>query len=550
MEKNIELGEAIRNVGFTGDVLDSTPDLIKYENDTSLFELRPEVAVKPKNAEDIKKLVSFVTNHKAENPTLSLTARAAGTGMAGGALNDSIIVDVSNMNHIKEVTAERAIVEPGVFYRDMDKVTKEKGVIMPSFPASRMLCAVGGMTGTNASGEMTLTYGSTREWVKRLKVVLSDGNEYEFGPLTVAELDEKKKLQTLEGDIYRQMHELLERDYDLIKAAKPKVAKNSTGYALWEVWDRKTFDLTRLFTGSEGTLGIFTEIEFALIKPNEHRKLIVVFLKDLSILPRVIATILSRKPETFETYDDRVIKFIMRFFPDFLKAMKTGLIKLAVSFIPEAIMVLKGGFPRLVLLAEFTGSTEEDASQKAHAAFKDLGQFHLQMEIMETAKDSERFWTMRHESFNILRKHSGKRKTAPFIDDIIVSPEKLPDFMPRLDKIMAEYNLTYTIQGHIGDGNFHIFPLMDMHNAKDREIVMELGQKVFDLVFEFGGSMSGEHNDGLIRTAYLRQMYGDKIYSLFEETKNIFDPKNIFNPGKKVYGHDLAYIKDHIDKVY
>jgi len=115
---------------------------------------------------------------------------------------------------------------------------------------------------------------------------------------------------------------------------------------------------------------------------------------------------------------------------------------------------------------------------------------------------------------------------------------------------MAEYKLTYTIQGHIGDGNFHIFPLMNLHNARDRDIVMELSQKVFDLVFEFGGSMSAEHNDGLVRTAYLRQMYGEKIYHLFEETKNIFDPKNIFNPGKKVYGHDLAYIKEHIDKVY
>lgn len=550
MEKNIELAEVIRKAGFEGEIFSDTPSLIKYENDTSLFELRPALAVKPKSADDIKKLVSFVANKKDEDQTLSLTARAAGTGMAGGALNDSIIVDVENLSHIKSVTTKRAIVEPGVYYRDMDKSTKEQGVIMPSFPASRNLCAVGGMTGTNASGEMTLTYGSTREWVKRLKVVLSDGNEYEFGPLSLAELEEKKKLKTLEGDIYRGMHALLEKDYDIIKSAKPSVSKNSTGYALWDIWDRKTFDLTKLFVGSEGTLGIFTEIEFVLTKPKEHRKLIVIFLRDLNMLSTLISKVLSYKPETFETYDDRVIQFILRFFPDFVRVMKTGLIKLGLSFIPEVIMVLKGGFPKLVMLAEFTGDTEEEASQKAQAAFEDLKQFHLQVEIMQTPKEAERFWTMRHESFNILRKHSGKNKTSPFIDDIIVNPAKLPEFMPRLDKVMAEYKLTYTIQGHIGDGNFHIFPLMNLHNARDRDIVMELGQKVFDLVFEFGGSMSGEHNDGLIRTAYLRQMYGEKIYSLFEQTKNIFDPKNIFNPGKKVYGHDLAYIKDHIDKVY
>ncbi|MDO8604640.1 MAG: FAD-binding oxidoreductase [bacterium] len=550
MEKVINIDGALRETDFEGQILSAEGDLIPYENDASLFELRPAVAVRPKDATDIKKLVSFVASKKSEDSSLSLTPRAAGTGMAGGALNDSVIVDVGDMNHIRSVSAERAIVEPGVFYRDMDKATKELGVIMPSFPASRNLCAVGGMTGTNASGEMTLTYGSTRDWVKRLKVVLSDGNEYEFGPLTPSELEEKKKMQTLEGAVYRGMHTLLEDNYDVIKKAKPNVAKNATGYALWEVWDRETFDLTKLFVGSEGTLGIFTEIEFALIKPREHRKLIVIFLRDLGILSTLIGKVLSHKPETFETYDDRVIKFILRFLPDFIKAMKTGLIKLGLSFIPEVIMVLKGGFPRLVLLAEFTGETDEKATEKAQAAFADLKQFHLQMEIMQTPKESERFWTMRHESFNILRKHSGKNKTAPFIDDIIIAPEKLPHFMPRLDKIMAEYKLTYTIQGHIGDGNFHIFPLMNLHNARDRDIVMELGQKVFDLVFEFGGSMSAEHNDGLIRTAYLRQMYGDKIYSLFEQTKNIFDPQNIFNPGKKVYGHDLAYIKDHLDKVY
>ncbi len=550
MENNIQTADAIRKVGFEGEVLHDTASLIRYENDTSLFELRPALAVKPKNTDDIKRLVTFVASHKIENPMLSLTPRAAGTGMAGGALNDSIIVDVGNMNHIRSVTTERVIVEPGVFYRDMDLATKEKGVIMPSFPASRNICAVGGMTGTNASGEMTLTYGSTENWVKRLKVVLSDGNEYEFGPLTTAGLEEKKKLTTLEGDIYRRMHELLEEHYDIIKNAKPKVAKNSTGYALWNVWDRKTFDLTKLFVGSEGTLGIFTEIEFALIKPKEHRKLVVIFLRDLSKLSEIVTKMLTYKPETFESYDDHTFQFAIRFFPDIVRSLKTGIVKLGLSFIPEAFMILKGGFPKLVLLAEFTGDSEEEATQKANLAFQDLKQFPVQIEIMKTQKDAEKFWTIRHESFNLLRNHGGSDKTAPFIDDIIVAPEKLPEFLPKLAEVMKEYKLTYTIAGHIGDGNLHIIPLMNLRNARDRDIVMELSKKVFDLVFSFGGSMSAEHNDGLIRTAYLRQMYGDKIYSLFEETKNIFDPQNIFNPGKKVYGHDLAYIKDHIDKVY
>lgn len=550
MEKNNQTADLVREAGFQGEILTDPESLVRYENDTSLFEVRPALAVKPKDANDIKKLVSVVAHNKHADSSLSLTARAAGTGMAGGALNESIIVDVANMNHIKNVTEERAVVEPGVFYRDMDTATKEKGVIMPSFPASRNLCAVGGMTGTNASGEMTLTYGSTENWVKRLKVILSDGNEYELKPLSTSELEEKKKGNTLEGEIYRRMHELLETNYDAIKAAKPKVAKNSTGYALWNVWDRQTFDLTKLFVGSEGTLGIFTEIEFALVKPKEHRKLVVIFLHDLAILPQVVSKVLQYKPETFESYDDHTFQFAIRFFPDIVKSLKTGIVKLGLSFIPELFMVLKGGFPKLVLLAEFTGDSEEEANERANAAFAELKQLPVQLEVMRTQKDAEKFWTIRHESFNLLRKHGGDDKTAPFIDDIIVAPEKLPEFLPKLAEIMSEYKLTYTIAGHIGDGNLHIIPLMNLRNVRDRDIVMELGQKVFDLVFEFGGSMSAEHNDGLVRTAYLRQMYGDKIYGLFEETKNIFDPQNIFNPGKKVYGHDLSYVKDHIDKVY
>jgi len=172
------------------------------------------------------------------------------------------------------------------------------------------------------------------------------------------------------------------------------------------------------------------------------------------------------------------------------------------------------------------------------------------MEIMQTSAQAEKFWKMRHDSFNIMRKHSGKNKTAPLVDDIIVDTKKLPEFLPKLEEIMAKYKIVYTIQGHIGDGNFHIFPLMDLHEERYRDMIMEITEKVFDLVFAFGGSMSAEHNDGYIRTPYLRQMYGDKIISLFEETKKIFDPQNIFNPGKKVHGYDLKWVKEHIDKDY
>ena len=537
--------------GFTGEILDTQNDLQKYENDASIFEVRPSLVLRPKTARDIEHAVRTISKYKVENPQLSLTPRAAGTGMAGGALTESIVLEVGTMNAIKEITDNYVVAEPGVFYRNLEHATLARNRIMPTYPASKDLCAIGGMVGTNASGEKTLTYGSTEHYVRKLKVVLADGNEYTFGPLTVSELEAKKSLSTFEGEIYRKMHKLLEDNYDSIKASKPRVTKNSTGYALWNVWDRRTLDLTKLFTGSEGTLGVTTEITFGLVEPKKYSKVLVIFLKDLTTLPGIVTSVLVHKPESFESYDDNTFKFAIRFFPDIVKSLKAkGLITLGLRFIPEFFMVLTGGVPKLVLLAEFTGNNEGEILDRAEQAQKSLEQFNIKTHITTSKGDAEKYWTIRHESFNLLRHHGGKKRTAPFIDDIIVSPEYLPEFLPRLTALMDEYKLVYTIAGHIGDGNLHIIPLMDLRNAPERDVIMKLAQKVFDLTFEFGGSMSAEHNDGMIRTPFLKQMYGETIYKLFEDTKNIFDPLHIFNPGKKVFGKDMNYLKEHIDKVY
>jgi len=159
--------------------------------------------------------------------------------------------------------------------------------------------------------------------------------------------------------------------------------------------------------------------------------------------------------------------------------------------------------------------------------------------------EERKYWTLRRQSFNLLRKHVRGRRTAPFIDDVIVKPEKLAEYLPRLNEIMDEYKLIYTITGHVGNGNFHIIPLMNIKDAIAKNIIPELMKKVNDLTFEFEGSITAEHNDGLIRSPFLKQMYGDKIYGFFEDTKKIFDPNNIFNPGKKV-NSDFSYALEHL----
>jgi FAD/FMN-containing dehydrogenase len=532
---------------FNGEVFDDEKTRHAYENDASLFEVMPELVVYPKDVGDIKSLVSLVSEHKKDNPKLSITARAAGTGMSGGSLNESIILDVTkHINHIGDVKNDSVTVEPGTFYRDMEKETLKSNLLMPSYPASKDLCAVGGIVSNNSSGEKTLNYGCTRDYVQKLKAILSDGNEYEFGPLTKDELDSKMAQQDFEGQIYRDVFNLVTSNESLIKNAKPNVSKNSTGYAIWEVWDGKMFNLSKLIVGSQGTLGIVTEATFKLIQPKTHSTLLVMFLKNFDNLSEIVNKTLEHKPESFESYDDHTFSLAVKFFPDMVRSLKTGIISLGFRLIPEFFMILTGGLPKLVLLAEFTGDTKEEVKEKAQKAQKDLKKFNIKSRITNSEKDSGKYWTIRRESFNLLRHHVKKGRTAPFIDDTVIRPESLPEFLPRLNEIMDNYDITYTIAGHIGNGNFHIIPIMDFTQPESKKIFEELSEKVFDLVFEFGGSMSGEHNDGIVRTPYLKKMYGEEVYSIFVKIKNIFDPQNIFNPGKKI-GGTWDYTMKHLD---
>ncbi len=547
------------------DVFPQTLDRVSH--DASIFEVKPKALVKPIDSEDIKALVNYASNNKG----VSITVRSAGTDMSGGPLGESIILDMTaHFDQIKEVRKGKAITQPGVYYREFDKATiAHGGQILPSYPASRELCTVGGMVANNSAGEKTLTYGQTERYVKRLKMICADGKEYEFSPLTIHQLEQHKKFPSFESEIYRKMHDLIITNKDLIEKARPTVSKNSCGYFLWNVEyeidssngkPEKVFDLTKLIVGSQGTLGIITEIEFALVKPKPHSRLLVILLKDIQHLGMIAKKVLEYKPESFESYDDHTFKVALRFLPTLLRRMKGSFITTAFRFIPEMLTVLRGGVPKLVLMAEFTGDSEDEALKKVNDAYQALQAFDEGLRVLDhkhekifsritkNDRDAEKYWVIRRESFNMLRQHAKNLRTAPFIDDFVVNPEKLPEFLPRLYKILDEYkSLTYTIAGHIGDGNFHIIPLMDLHDFKSHKIIEELSVKVYTLVHEYEGSIAGEHNDGIIRTPFVKMQYGDDMYRLFEQVKKIWDPKGIFNPGKKV-GGTLEYAFRHIVK--
>lgn len=547
--------DALKKAGFEGDIDNSSELRDLYSHDASMFEIRPELVVAPKHAEDVERLVAVAKQTKTEIKNLSLTARSAGTDMSGGAINESVIVDFKKyFNKIERIGQESAQVQPGVYFRDFDARAKEKGVLMPTYPASRDLCTVGGMVNNNSGGEKSIEFGQTANFVNELEFVFADGKARKVGPITKAELDKKMKQKDFEGEVYRKVFELVDKNYDEIKAAKPKVSKNATGYNLWDVWDRETgiFDLTKAIVGGQGTLGFVTDIEFRVTHARSDEGLLVVFVKDMKRLGELIKVIADKKPSRFESFDDNTLILSIRFMPYFLKFLgPVKFLNLVIRLIPDALLLLRG-VPRLVLMVSIKGDNPEEIKDKIHALRKELDEKRSYYGIsgFEEApyeRQGEKFWIMRRYSFQILRSKVKDKHTAPFIDDLVVNPEHLADFLPKIRRIIKKYKLFATIAGHMGDGNFHIIPLMNIENKAERDTILPAMKEVNELVLSYGGSLSGEHNDGLIRGPWLEQMYGEKIVGYFKELKGIFDPQGIFNPNKKADA-TWAYTTKHFRK--
>ncbi len=551
-----EISSGLVKAGFKGEIDDTSTSLDFYSHDASMFELRPKLIVKPKDAKDVEKLVKFVSEKKKTNKDLSMTGRSAGTDMSGGAINDSVIVDFrEHFTKIEKITDNSAQAQPGVLYRDFEPETLKHKALMPSYPASRDLASIGGMVNNNSGGEKSLEFGKTEDFVTELSFVFADGVERDVKPLNKAELQKKMKQKDFEGQVYAQLYKLIEANYDKIKAAKPKVSKNSTGYNLWDVWDRDTgiFDLTKLIVGAQGTLGFVTDIHFRLVPSRAHSGLLVLFMKDMDDLGEVINKVLEFKPATFESFDDATLWLSIRFMPSFYKMLGLkGFLHLIFSLIPDGVQLLRG-IPKLILMVEFNGDSEDEVRQKVHDLHKALAPLRGRYEINGFEEDateakSEKFWLMRRYSFQLLRSKVKDKHTAPFIDDFVVPPKKLTVFLPQLRQIIKKYGLFATVAGHMGDGNFHVIPLMKLEDPIDRAKILPAMKEVNNLVIKYGGSVSGEHNDGLVRGPWLEAQYGSEVLKIFQAAKSIMDPEHIFNPHKKAnasWDYSFKHIREH-----
>ena len=530
---------------LSGDVTTDPQTLYEHSFDWSAVQIIPQAVVYPRTVEDIRHLVDYVRENKSNDPALSITCRSAGTDVTGGPLNESLILDF--MRYFTKLKIEQgyARVQPGVYYRDFDRETMRVRLFLPSAPESKDICALGGMIANNSGGQKTLRYGKTKDYVEELTVVLQDGSECVFSKISEPELEEKKRLNSFEGKIYREMHQLLVDNYDELQRAAPSVSKNSTGYNLWEVWDRekRTFDLSKVFVGSQGTLGIITEAKIRLIRPKEHAKVVSVFVPDSQCLPNVITRLLPIELESLELYDQSAIVLLTEHLPTLAAELGKVAIPTGLKFLPDLALLLKNR-AQFILTAEVAEHTVEQVNEKIAKVKAVLSELEVDYHEVHSEREAEKYHAMRKASFPVLH---GLDRLEPltFIDDVVVDPARLGDFLPRLKEILNRNQVKHTFIGHIGNGNLHVITLMDLENPQIAEINDRITQEVNELVTEFGGSISGEHNDGRVRGPFLELMYGKRVVDCFRQTKQIFDPRGIFNPGNKV-GADWSHTLEHL----
>ncbi|MGB9609077.1 MAG: FAD-binding oxidoreductase [Minisyncoccia bacterium] len=349
----------------------------------------------------------------------------------------------------------------------------------------------------------------------------------------------------------KKIYNLINSNYDLILNSKPRVSKNSTGYNIWNVYDKnkKIFNLSQIFVGAQGTLGIVTEAKLKLIPKTKYSKLVVAFINDLNLVPQIVNEILKFNPESLESFDDKTLNVAFKFFFSLIKIVGTNIFSLAFSFLPELLMVLRGGMPKMILLIELTGDDLNEIENNALQIKNQLNVLKIKSRIINNENETKKYWAIRRYSFKLLHGAIKNKTAIPFIDDFVVLPKDLPEVLPKVNAILEKHKdkFIYTIAGHPGNGNFHIIPLADLRDEETRKLIPIIMEEVYKIIIQFNGSLSGEHNDGLIRTPYLKMMYNEKIIKIFEEIKTIFDPENIFNPGKKVF-YDEKFILNHIRK--
>jgi len=504
-----------------GEVMTSTDARRYFATDASIFQVAPSVVVYPRAESDVRKIARFTWQLAERGRKIPVTARGSGTDLSGAAIGSGVlIVFPAHLNRIVELDGKTGFVtvEPGINFGKLQQTLLTHERFLPPAPASAEYSTIGGAVANNASGERSVKYGSMREYVEKLRVVLANGEVIETGRLSKRELGKKMGLATFEGELYRTIDALIEENGKLLDQLDLKTTKNTAGYALHEVKRADgSFDLTPLITGSQGTLGIVTQITLATEDHNPSTTLLVASFEDHQQACQAVAELraLQDLPSSLEMVDEHLLAMVDTLNPNQLKG------------------IIAKPFPKVLLLVEYD---EHERAQKrmSKKAQRVLEKFGAEVHVETDPVEQQKFWRVRHSSASVVAHSEGGRRALPIIDDGIVPPEKLQEYIEKVYALYKRFGLRPALWGHLGDANLHLQPFLDLGQVGDRQKLFKLIDEYYKLVVSLGGSTNAQYGDGRLRGPYLAEQYGAEVYQLLQKVKAAFDPHGTLNPGVKI----------------
>lgn len=510
---------------FKGEIYTDISTRLQYATDASAYREIPLAVALPKTKNDLRLLIAIAKEHGT-----SLIPRTAGTSLAGQVVGNGIVVDFSkDWGKILNVNTDEhwVTVEPGVILDELNQYIKPYGLFFGPETSTGNRCMIAGMVGNNSCGSHSIIYGSTREHTISVKMMLDDGLEYEFGPISKGEFYKKTLQNDREGQIYQRINTLLsdKKNAEEIENQYPhkSIDRRNSGYALDLLFDNEIFgaseqqfNLCKLIAGSEGTLGFITEIKLNLSPlPPSQKALVCVHLAKREDAFKANLIALKYKPGAVEMMDNLI-----------LECTKGNIEQNRNRFFIK-------GDPGAILIVEFARSTNEEIESIASKMQKEMNDagfgYHFPIVWNE---DTARVWALRKAGLGVLSNIKGDAKPVSLVEDTAVRVEDLPEYMNEFAAIMAIHKLDCVYHAHIGSGELHLRPILNLKNEDDVKLFRTLAFEVAHLVKKYRGSISGEHGDGRLRGELIPIMVGDRVYQLIREVKAAWDPNNIFNPNK------------------
>jgi len=510
---------------FEGEIFHDRSSLLQYATDASAYREEPILVTRPKHSNDIRELILFARKHK-----LSIIPRTAGTSLAGQVVGSGIIADVSkHMTRILEINQEEqwVRVEPGVVLDELNMELEKHGLFFGPETSTSNRCMMAGMVGNNACGAHSLIYGSTRDHTLSITAFLSDGSEVVFESIDLKSFREKCKLQSLEGELFRNMNNILSDPLNQAsiraKYPDPAIKRRNTGYAIDLLLETtpftdgaEDFNFSKLIAGSEGTLAFITEIKLNLVPlPPKEKVLICIHCDSLKEAFHGNLIALKYNPGAVELMDDKI-----------LELTKGNLTQNRNRFFiqddPKALLIIEFARDSMEEILKIAANLERDMRQAGHG-------YHFPLIFGE---DIPKVWALRKSGLGVLSNMPGDAKPVSVIEDTAVKPEDLPAYMEDFSRLLEKYKLNCVYHAHIGSGELHLRPVLNLKEAGDVELFHLIAEETAILVNKYRGSLSGEHGDGRLRGSFIPKMIGNRNFELLKEIKSCWDPDNIFNPEK------------------